>query len=175
MPTSERSLSERAAFSYKQLSTVASDLNTVSDDLGKMITELDLALKTLNLGISVWVTLSTDRSEDGEYYHEELGYAKIGAKWGIALRTIEGSDGWPEATIEKWLFNEAPRELRIAAIGKIPELFEQLSTEARETAEKIAKKLKKTQELVTAVKDAAGANSTKVIPRVRLAVQEKGQ
>jgi hypothetical protein len=159
MPSKEGSLSERVASSYKQLSAVASDLNAVSDELGKSIAELDAALKTLNLGVTVWAAI---RSGGGDEYcqtwhwSEEIGYAKIGGKWGIALRTVNGDHQYPDDdTVESWLFNDAPRSLRLSAIGNIPALLENLSKEAAETTKQIRSQLSEAQEVAAAVKKAA--------------------
>lgn len=125
------SFSERVSSSYRQLSLAASHLNLVSDELGKSISVLDAALKKLNLGISTWSRL--DRWEDafGNYSTRYLGYAKVNNRWGISLRTVAGNNTQPEeATVEEWLFNEAPRALRIEAVEKLPDLFENLIKEA---------------------------------------------
>jgi hypothetical protein len=125
------SFSERVSSSYRQLSLAASHLNLVSDELGKSISVLDAALKKLNLGISTWSRL--DRWEDafGNYSTRYLGYAKVNNRWGIALRTVAGNNTQPEeATVEEWLFNEAPRSLRIEAVEKLPDLFDNLIKEA---------------------------------------------
>ena len=92
-------------------------IRTLSDELGKSIGVLDAALKKLNLGISTWSRL--DRWEDafGNYSSRYLGYAKVNNRWGIALRTVAGNNNQPEeATVEEWLFNDAPRALRIEAV-----------------------------------------------------------
>jgi len=150
------SLVERVHSSYQKLAEVASDLNTVSDSLGQMIAELDLALKRLNLGITVWVQIRGDFDDEFDYWSEDLGYAKIGSKWGIALRARSGNPNEPESeSVEEWLFSDAPRQLRLSAIENIPELFEKLSEQAVKTTEKIVKKLLATRDLVSAVKKAA--------------------
>src|SRR4029078_3618097 len=125
------SFSERVSSSYRQLSLAASHLNLVSDELGKSIPVLDAALKNLNRGIAPWSRL--DRWEDafGNYSSRYLGYAKVNNRWGIALRTVAGNNNQPEeATVEEWLFNDAPRALRIEAVEKLPDLFENLIKEA---------------------------------------------
>lgn len=159
MPSNEGSLSERVASSFRQLSAVASDLNTVSDELGKPIAELDLALKKLNLGVEVWVQLrggDDPAPDDLSFWSEDLGYAKIGGKWGIALRTVFGDYNYPDQeSVERWLFNDAPRSMRLLGIGKIPELLEKLSTEATEATYKIKGKLEEAHQVAAVVKAAA--------------------
>lgn len=135
---SAESFSERVSSSYHQLSLAASHLNLVSDELGKSIAILDAALKKLNLGISTWSRL--DRWEDpgGNYSTRYIGYAKVNNRWGIALRTVAGNNTQPEeATVEEWLFNEAPRTLRIEAVDKLPDLFDNLIQEADNAIRKV--------------------------------------
>jgi hypothetical protein len=153
MSSTGDSLAERVQASFLQLSAVASDLNAVSDQLGKSIAEIDDALKKLNLGVSVWVTI--EGSEEGPYYWtEDLGYSKIDGKWGIALRSLKGDYAEDQERIEAWLFNDAPRPLRLSAITKLPELLKKLSEEAVETTKKIKTSLKEAQQVVVALKTA---------------------
>jgi hypothetical protein len=150
--------------SFQQLTEAATDLNSASDSLGRSISELDLALKKLNLGIRVWVTAQSDE-EDASYRRKELGYAKVDGRWGIALRTVSGNYNDPDERdyIEEWLFNDAPRNLRIGAIGKIPELLAALSNEASETTKLIKGKLAEAEEVATAIKQATEPPQRKVI------------
>jgi hypothetical protein len=158
MTIDQTPLPQRVASSFSQLKAAAQELNSISDELGKPITEIDAALKKLNIGVAVWVPI---RKEDGApqeswYWREDIGYCKIGANWGISLRKISGDRDYPgDEQEEPWLFNDAPRILRIAAIEKIPELLERLSTEAVKTTEKIRARLSEAQSVAEAVKDAA--------------------
>ena len=149
--------SERVSASYRQLSLAASHLNLVSDELGKSISVLDSALRKLNLGISSWSRL--DRWEDafGNYSSRYLGYAKVNNRWGIALRTVAGNNNQPEdATVEEWLFNDAPRALRIEAVEKLPDLFENLIKEADTTIRKVKAQTSSARNLASALTDALG-------------------
>jgi len=151
-------LLERVASYYKQLSTVATDLNAVSDELGKSIAEIDVALKKLNLGITTWVTIRGDDEYpyNDLYWSRDIGYAKVNSKWGISLRTIDGQSSDPDRSkTEEWLFNDAPRALRLEAIDKIPELLEELSKEAVKTTKNIRARLDEAKAVAEAVKVAA--------------------
>lgn len=166
MPTDETSLPERVAAYYFQLSTVAADLNAVSDALGKSITDIDHALKRLNLGISVWVEIvcgDVVGPYHSNYWSRDIGYAKVDGEWGISLRKVEGDYGAPDdrEKIEQWPFNEAPRSLRLEAIERIPELLEKLAAEAIKTTEDIQGKLADAQAVARAVKGAAHGTSAK--------------
>lgn len=156
MSSHEDSLAKKVQSSYQKLSVAAADLNKVSDELGRSVAELDAALKKLNLGITVWTNIRGNEDDQGSYWSEEIGYAKIDGKWGIALRTVSGNYGWPEQDrIDQWLFNDAPRSMRISAIGKIPGLMEAMSKEAAESTKNIRAKLAEAQEVASAVKVAA--------------------
>lgn len=111
----------------------------------------------MNLGISAWIDIrSSDEPQDQSYWSEDIGYAKVGGKWGIALRTVRGNYNWPDQeSVEEWLFNDAPRSLRLSAIGKLPTLLEELSKEAIENTNKIKARLSEAQEVANAVKAAA--------------------
>ena len=112
MTTKTDSLNHRISSSYKQLTQAATELNAVSDELGKFVTALDSALRRLNLGIATWLRLESREDGSGNYTKRDLGYAKIGNKWGIALRTMSGNHNDVEdSNVEEWLFNDAPRAL----------------------------------------------------------------
>jgi len=146
---------EAVASFFSELRTVAADLNAVSDELGKSIAEIDAALKSLNLGITVWVRI---RGEDVDverdcysYWSDDIGYSKVSARWGICLRHVEGDASEDTQSTEAWLFNDAPRTLRLAAIDCIVELLQRLSEEGQATTQKIKEKLADAQEVASAV------------------------
>ncbi len=150
-------LAVRAANYFSILRTASKDLNDISDQLGKSIAEIDLALKKLNLGVSVWVSFHREEGEGGPndtwYRIEDIGYAKVGANWGVSIRKVEGDYQWPDQeTEERWLFNDSPRKLRISAIDKIPELLETLSNEATKTTKAIRAKLADVEAVANVVK-----------------------
>jgi hypothetical protein len=164
MPTNGDSLADRVQASYLQLSAVASDLNAISDELGKSVSEIDAALKKLNLGISVWVEIRSWTDVDFDYYRESVGYAKVDGKWGIALGTVSGNHNYADQeNVEQWLFNDGPRKLRLDAIEKLPEVLKNLSEEAVSTTEKIKARLADAKEVAAAVKSAGEQPKTRVI------------
>jgi hypothetical protein len=154
MPTGEPlSLSERMQSSYKQLSEAAVTLNAASDDLGKAVNALDDALKRLNLGITAWFNFLEGGSDDGFYYtYTQIGYAKVGSKWGLAIRTVSGNQAEDDDTVHDiWLFNDAPRDLRVSAVASIPDLLDQLREQARITTERTVKKATQARQLAAAI------------------------
>jgi hypothetical protein len=148
------SLTQRVSSSYRKLSAAASELNSLSDELGKFVQALDLALKKLNLGIASWIRLDGREDGSGNFSKRDLGYAKVTGKWGIALRAIHGNHNAPDdSMVEEWLFNDAPRALRIEATEKLPDLFEHLSKEAETAARQIAGKTERAKQLVSALNE----------------------
>ncbi|HXM20998.1 MAG TPA: hypothetical protein VN948_07010 [Terriglobales bacterium] len=112
----------------------------------------DVALKKLNLGISAWVVVSGNDDQSGEWWSREIGYTRIADKWGIALKTASGNYQWPEHdSEEKWLFKDAPRWMRIEAVGKIPDLLEALLKQAEDTTKKIKDKTEEVFALAVAM------------------------
>ncbi|MEQ1869159.1 MAG: hypothetical protein ABL961_03960 [Vicinamibacterales bacterium] len=148
MPPKDESLTVRVSSAYKQLSSAATELNTVSDELGKFVGALDTALKRLNLGISTWIRLDSREDGLGNYTKRDLGYAKVGGRWGISLRTMAGNHNTPDiSTVEEWLFNDAPRALRIEAIEKLPDLFDALIKDAETATAQIRSRTSQAQHL----------------------------
>lgn len=143
----------RAQSAYRQLSNIAIGLNSASDELGKTIAELDVVLRDLNLGITSWVPFAGNTDADGSFWSRNIGYARIGSQWGIALQEDSGNESFEGSYREEvWLFNNAPRWMRVEAIGKIPELLEKLSQQAKETTDKIKKKTEEAKLLAAAIR-----------------------
>jgi hypothetical protein len=139
-------LAGRIATAFDELATAANNLNTVSDELSRSVGNLDNALKKLNLGVSTWVRLSRTEDSHGTFALKELGYAKVGGRWGLALRTVAGHGlGSDLEEREEWLFNDAPRPLRVQAIDMIPELLERLVRDARNTTRVISRKIRQAE------------------------------
>ncbi len=157
MPSKDDTLTRRVSASYQQLSQAASQLNAVSDELGKFVGALDTALRRLNLGIATWLRLDGREDGLGNYIKRDLGYAKVGGKWGISLRVVSGNHNTPDvSTVEEWLFNEAPRSLRIEAVEKLPDLFDSLVKEADAATRKIKSRTDRVQQLVTGMNEPGG-------------------
>jgi hypothetical protein len=154
--TDDESLPKISA-SFRLLATEAEALNVASDTLGQSIAEVDSALKTLNLGIDAWVLVDEWAEENGDWGRRELGYAKVGhSKWGISLRDREGNEySAVVSKDEQWLFNDAPRALRIRAVDKLPGLLEKLIEKVEDTRRQISEKIADARKVTAAVKAAA--------------------
>jgi hypothetical protein len=152
------SLIERVAASVKQLSLVSADLNQASNELGQAVSAIDAVLQTLNLGISTWFRYYSGTDGSGDYYYNrDIGYAKHGNKWGVCLRSTSGYYPSPEdEECEIWLFNDAPRWLRIEAVERIPDLLEALIQDTHEAARNVREKTSEANQLATAIAQAVG-------------------
>ncbi|MGA2482140.1 MAG: hypothetical protein ABSF92_03360 [Candidatus Acidiferrales bacterium] len=157
MSSDPDTLSPRVISTFSKLSSAAKDLNKVSDELGQAITAIDHILQRLNLGVPTWVKIHGGDDPYGmAYWSRDIGYAKIGNRWGIALCTREGDHNDPdEEQCESWLFNDAPRWLRVEGVEKIPDLLEALIKNTEETTKKIKSKIDRAKQLAEALALAA--------------------
>jgi hypothetical protein len=150
---------------FEALSSAASSLNTASDELTRDVGTLEDALKKLNVGLTVWVPFRI-REDDGSdaYDQDEIGYAKVQSNWGIALRRIWGDERRDEQfEAGPWAFNDAPRELRLLAVDKIPEVIEALAKAALVTTKRIQEKTKEMRELAGAISAVTTETKTKSV------------
>jgi hypothetical protein len=149
------------ASSFQRLIGTAAKLNEVSDQLTTTVHRLDTELKKLNLGVTTWVDVKYERDPDEvEFLHEKIGYMRIGAKWGIALNSIKGLLGDDPRNYEDhlWLFTDAPRELRLRAVEKIPELIEALDRAARGLAQRVVSRIGEVNELASVIEAQTGGS-----------------
>jgi prefoldin subunit 5 len=146
---------EKVQFQFQALSTVASSLNSASDELTKVVSILDEALKKLNVGLTAWVAFRVRQDDEhgsGNYDLDQIGYCKVNGKWGIALRRIWGNANFDADHAEgPWLFNDAPRDMRLYAVDKIPELIDALNNAASETTMKVQEKTLEIRKLAGAI------------------------
>lgn len=164
MSTNNGSPSERVQSSYAKLAAAASSLNEATDQLGKTIGSLDESLKTLNLGVSCWHLYAEREDEHDNFTRKYIGYNKIGTRWGVAISRVSGNANSPNDEIDdEWLFNDAPRQLRIEAIEHIPAMIDALVKTAETTVKKIQRKITEAQELA----DALQLKSVPQVPAVR--------
>ena len=129
--------------SFQKLSASANTLNKASDDFTNAIVSLDTAINNLNPGVTAWITISSSQQgDDGPVQEERLGYAKTNGRWGLSLCIVTfdsgGADGDGEEKVESsWLFNDAPRSLRLLAIDRVAALIEALARQAEDTANRV--------------------------------------
>jgi hypothetical protein len=150
-------LTSKTDASLRKLSKVSQELNKVSDDLSKELTAIEKALNTLNLGVSAWLRLSSERSYDdgvGSYLTDvvDIGYARVKGKWGLVYLGYCDEMGIDEGMSAEPLHN-ASRKIRIDAVEKLPELIDRLSESALKTTTKAQVSVAKAREISNALSE----------------------
>jgi hypothetical protein len=155
MPLGKPDFSARLRSSYEKLSSSARSLNAGTDELTKLGTSFDAALKKLNLGIDAWIEMACGSNEMGtRSYYDQLGYAKISGKWAVGIRQVERDEhSGDEEVTQEWFFADAPRELRISAVNRMPELIQKLQEEAQRTSERINDTLENARAVLMALNE----------------------
>lgn len=145
--------SPEAVAAYRQLSQTAESLNKASDRLGKIVEKLDTALKDLNLGVQAWVKFNDWSTEDGTWHTDSVGYAKVNNRWGLSIMSEAGDfqAGPDHDSTRVWIFNEAPRELRVQASPHIHLVVPELNRVANLMIEELAKRTEQVDELSLAI------------------------
>jgi hypothetical protein len=134
-----------------ELASLAENLNSESNEINDIIAAWNAKLAARNLGLEEWLYPDED--------HVQTGYAKVQDKWQLAARHCaeirwvlnynarDKEDGHCEPvpgtkfTVTPLL--EASRELRIRAVGHIPDLIDNLKDEAEARLRSIREAKKK--------------------------------
>jgi enamine deaminase RidA (YjgF/YER057c/UK114 family) len=157
----------RIASAVKKLAVSSTALNEATDEFSNVTAPLDEVLQKLNLGVDCWVRVQTFSGYHGDDLHHEVGYAKVNGRWGVALRSFEDERDRDEySNMERWLFNEGPRAMRVAAIAKIPDLLEELVKKADKATRKVKEGTESAREVIAALQTAAteaGITKPKVV------------
>ena len=133
----------------KELASAAQTLNTISDEFTKQVSAIEDTLNSLGLGIRAHVVVSSYTSLCGDITkYLRLAYGKSGRKWGFIIEQFTDDQNLPDYDdFESWPFKDAPRELRINVVDRIPELLEALVKKSSEIATKMTAKIDYTKEL----------------------------
>jgi hypothetical protein len=147
----------------KELTGAAQTLNAVSDEFTKQVSTIESTLSRLNLGIRAHVVVHSSTNMDGDATNYlRLAYGKLSGKWGFIIEQFTDHINWDEYTdFESWAFKDAPRELRIDAVDKIPELLEALVKKSGEIAAKMATKTEYTRELAARLAPTSASSAKK--------------
>jgi hypothetical protein len=157
MAKTQTPLAERIPAVVPKLRAAAKEIHKASDELGKALTPIETILKALNLGVATWTLIAGHDDEDGSYWSREVGYAKVKSSWGLAIKTTNGHHGYDVHSEEVWQFNEAPRWIRVDAVGKLPDLLEALITRTEETTKTLRAKTRQAEEIAALLTSAAQA------------------
>ena len=129
----------------QKLTASSRAINALSKALTEQVCEIEDTINGLNLGIKTDVLCKSSFDEDGIWTKElNLCWGKFNGHWGFIVEEHEKdrSIGNPDQqdTYRHWLFRDAPRELRLAVVDKIPELLKSMVTTADGFIEQIAEK-----------------------------------
>lgn len=143
-------LASNAGKYLQELSSAAKNVNDLTDQLTKEVSGIETMVNRLNLGVETNVRVDSWPDEDGNQSGLwRLAYGKHAGKWCLFIEYLtEDHPAGPLAdTYEAWFFKDAPRDARIKAVSKIPELLTVLVQESQKLAAKIAEKVTYAQEL----------------------------
>jgi hypothetical protein len=135
------------------LSHVSETLNQASDLLSKHILEVELALQRYRLGVAAWVSLCYWDVPDTNPVITRvqcLGYAKLKGKWGLLIS--ESCDDEPPFEGTMTFLRQMPRETKLLAADKLPELLAELLKKATTVASETLDKQAATEEIVRGLK-----------------------
>jgi hypothetical protein len=118
----------------RELADLSLRLNSESNSINTTITTLNAKLRSLNIGVEVWLNESLLKPLPGDPSQEEngpyLGYCLAEDQWQIAVRGSHFSGMTGEAAANLPL-TKASREIRIAALEQFPWLISRLKEEAQ--------------------------------------------
>jgi hypothetical protein len=127
-----------------ELNKSASELNEGTETVNSVLASVETQLTKMNLGFEVWVpdSLSSIQISEYRYQDTELGFAKIGTDWSLAVQVREGKkdplsgdfDWYPLPIPGSTRLLDASRPVRVMALQHIPELLEALKSKADEAA-----------------------------------------
>lgn len=120
------------------LRTFAVSLNSLSDTMTAQVARIEAELKKLNLGVSAWVTVREEQPSMDlkDWNKEELGYVRIGKRWGVALKVTRTVDGAVDEQFSA--FGDSPRSVRIRSVEYFPALMAALVESANSMITKLS-------------------------------------
>lgn len=127
---------------FSRLEVLSARINEASDSLANTITQIEIKLQELCLGVEVWVHIDTtqiyaDSGNDNGLMDEFLGYGKYNGQWQLLIKSRsgvqvdDGSRGQPVPLCQQ------SRELRVKAIQHLPALLEALAKNAEDILQMI--------------------------------------
>ncbi len=141
-----------------KLAYVSDSLNKSSDSLSGQILEVESALQRYGLGVSAWVMMWSWDVEVPVIGAMDtnvtrmlcLGYGKHLGKWGLLVSECDGDDLPGEGNVS--FLREQPRDVKLEAVGKLPDLLKELLKKATEVATEATTKANATREIVANLK-----------------------
>jgi hypothetical protein len=153
----------KAESNLKELASAAQKLNVISDEFTNQVSAIETTLNRLGLGVRAHVIVYSSENMYGDITkYLRLAYGKTGGKWGFVIEQYTDDQNLPDFTdFESWPFKDAPRELRIDVVEKIPELLQALVKKSADIAAKMTQKIDYTKELAARLAPASPQGSKK--------------
>ncbi|MBL8295232.1 MAG: hypothetical protein JNN08_25530 [Bryobacterales bacterium] len=151
MAENKTSPSERISSAFKQLAHASSNLDFAAKELTKTISHLEAAARRIGVQVSAWHRIAGHDEGHGSYWSRDVGWAKVGNSWCIAIRKTWGHHEAEDHDEEIWAFADAPRWMAVESAGKLPDLFETLVNRTVETTEKLKARKAEADELSVAI------------------------
>ena len=131
---------EKLQNSLQELASSADTLNSLSDQLNKQILDVESAVNKMGIGLTAYMNTESWSDERGERYDIwRICYEKHSSKWGFTIQHLWGLESYDDSQdSETWAFKDAPREHRLKAIEKIPDLIDALVKKSRDFAADIS-------------------------------------
>src|SRR5712692_9516715 len=141
-----------------KLAYVSDSLNKSSDSLSEQILEVESALQRYGLGVSVWVMISSWEVEVPVIGAMDtnvtrmlcLGYGKYCGKWGLLVSQCDDDVVPSEGNVS--FLREASRDVKLEAVGNLPDLLKALLKKATEVASEATAKAHVTREIAASQK-----------------------
>lgn len=134
----------------------AGRLNQASNGLNSILKRIEKTLVDANAGVEAWLDLPLFSSDSEGSAHgpskwtvELLGFAKVDGNWCLATKTVRHETGYFEGDLDSpyhdvhtvgeiTALTQASRDLRIAALGSLPALVQQMTNAAEARIKTIA-------------------------------------
>ena len=143
----------KAEASLSRLFTSAKSLNSVSDQITIQIKEIEAALAAHGIGVTGWAAVESwdEQTKEGYtlHYSTSIGYGKLNGKWGLLYDLY--CDEFGESSTS--FLRDSAREVRIAALEKLPDLFDKLAEATAELTERANKNLVAAKAIASALKE----------------------
>jgi prefoldin subunit 5 len=148
---------------FERLAALSQDLNETSDLVSRQIAEVESALNALRLGVRAWVDVerSVEKAEStskgGERHYSDLtrvlqlGYIKHQGQWRLVI-----ADGYEELwDVDDFgaitALREAKRDVKLAAVDKIPALLVKIEEEATRVTQQATEKAQQLKDVAAAL------------------------
>jgi hypothetical protein len=138
------------ALTLDALTETSKKINAATKLLNGAVDQFNDALKRLNLGVPVWVHVSSAEPTNNICEVEELGYAKVKGTWGVSIRLIVEGLG-PEPDVTEWHFADAPRDMRIRAAKCFATLLKGLNDESLKVAARMEEDAAEVEEMSSSI------------------------